>query len=91
MSKLKKGQLSEIKEMYVDIVVDRMSREDLAEYVTETLANRFDRMPQNEFKDHIYEVEDEYLYDELVENVNIDDVNKQYQHFQEIKDNRRLF
>ena len=91
MSKLKKGQLNEIKEMYVDIVVDRMSREDLAEYVTETLANRFDRMPQNEFKDHIYEVEDEYLYDELVENVNIDDVNKQYQHFQEIKDNRRLF
>ena len=85
------AQLDEVKETYVDIVVDRMSREDLAEYVTETLANRFDRMPQNEFKDHIYEVEDEYLYDELVENVNIDDVNKQYQHFQEIKDNRRLF
>ena len=91
MSKLKKGQLSEIKEMYVDIVVDRMSREDLAEYVTQTLLDRFNKMPQNEFKDHIWEVEDEYLYDELVENVNIDDVNKQYQHFQEIKDNRRLF
>ena len=85
------SQLDEIKEQYVEIVVDRMSTEDLVEFVTETLANRFDRMPENEFKDHIYEVEDEYLYDELVENVNIDDVNKQYQHFQEIKDNRRLF
>ena len=56
MSKLISGQLDEIKEMYVDIVVDRMSREDLAEYVTETLANRFDRMPENEFKDHLWEV-----------------------------------
>ena len=91
MSNLIESQLDEIKEIYCDIVVDRMSREDLAEYVLESLANRFDRMPENEFKDHIYEVEDEYLYDELVENVNIDDVNKQYQHFQEIKDNRRLF
>ena len=45
--KLKASQLSEVKETYVDIVVDRMSREDLAEYVTETLANRFDRMPEN--------------------------------------------
>ena len=85
------SQLDEVKETYVDIVVDRMSREDLAEYVTQTLLDRFNKMPQNEFKDHIWEVEDEYLYDELVENVNIDDVNKQYQHFQEIKDNRRLF
>ena len=90
MSNLIESQLDEIKEIYCDIVVDRMSREDLAEFVLETLANRFDRMPENEFKDHIYEVEDEYLYDELVENVNIEDVNKQYQHFQEILDNRRF-
>ena len=60
--KLKASQLSEVKETYVDIVVDRMSREDLAEYVTETLLDRFNKMPQNEFKDHIWEVEDEYLY-----------------------------
>ena len=79
------SQLDEVKEQYVEIVVDRMSTEDLVEFVTETLANRFDRMPENEFKDHIYEVEDEYLFDELVDNVNIEDVNKQYQHLLEIK------
>ena len=84
------SQLDEVKEQYVEIVVDRMSTEDLVEFVTETLANRFDRMPENEFKDHIYEVEDEYLYDELVENVNIEDVNKQWQHFQEIKHDREV-
>tara|TARA_Y100001934_G_scaffold42104_1_gene50646 strand:- start:523 stop:807 length:285 start_codon:yes stop_codon:yes gene_type:complete len=89
MSKLITGQLDEIKEMYCDIVVDRMSREDLAEYVTETLLDRFDRMPQNEFKDHIYEVEDEYLFDELVDNVNIENDTQRYRHLQEVVDERR--
>ena len=89
MSKLSTGQLDEIKETYCDIVVDRMSREDLAEFVTETLANRFDRMPLNEFKDHIYEVEDEYLYDELVDNVNMENDTQRYRHLQEVIDERR--
>ena len=89
MSKLITGQLDEIKEMYCDIVVDRMSREDLAEYVTQTLLDRFDRMPENEFKDHIYEVEDEYLFDELVDNVNIENDTQRYRHLQEVVDERR--
>ena len=89
MSKLITGQLDEIKEMYCDIVVDRMSREDLAEYVTETLLDRFNKMPQNEFKDHIYEVEDEYLFDELVDNVNIENDTQRYRHLQEVIDERR--
>ena len=83
------SQLDEVKEQYVEIVVDRMSTEDLVEFVTETLANRFDRMPENEFKDHIYEVEDEYLYDELVENVSIEDDTQRYRHLQEVVDERR--
>ena len=89
MSKLITGQLDEIKEMYVDIVVDRMSSEDLAEYVTETLLDRFNKMPENEFKDHIYEVEDEYLFDELVDNVNIENDTQRYRHLQEVVDERR--
>ena len=83
------AQLDEVKETYVDIVVDRMSREDLAEYVTQTLLDRFNKMPQNEFKDHIYEVEDEYLYDELVDNVNIENDTQRYRHLQEVIDERR--
>ena len=85
------SQLEEIIEQYVEIVVDRMDTQSLVEYVTEDLTDRYNKMTSNELKEWIYEHEDEYLYDELVENVNIDDVNKQYQHFQEIKDNRRLF
>ena len=83
------SQLDEVKEQYVEIVVDRMSTEDLVEFVTETLSNRFDRMPENEFKDHIYEVEDEYLFDELVDNVNIENDTQRYRHLQEVIDERR--
>ena len=83
------SQLDEVKETYVDIVVDRMSREDLAEYVTQTLLDRFNKMPQNEFKDHIWEVEDEYLYDELVENVNMENDTQRYRHLEEVIDERR--
>ena len=89
MSKLSTGQLDEIKETYVDIVVDRMSSQDMAEFVTETLLNRFNRMPQSEFKDHIWEVEDEYLYDELVDNVNMENDTQRYRHLQEVIDERR--
>ena len=91
MSKLKSSQLSEIKETYVDIVVDRMSREDLAEYVTQTLLDRFNKMPQNEFKDHLWEVEDEYLFDELVDNVNMENDTQRYRHLQEVIDERRTY
>ena len=83
------SQLDEVKEQYVEIVVDRMSTEDLVEFVTETLSNRFDRMPENEFKDHIYEVEDEYLFDELVDNVNMENDTQRYRHLQEVIDERR--
>ena len=87
--KISTSQLDEIKETYVDIVVDRMSREDLAEYVTETLLDRFNKMPQNEFKDHLWEVEDEYLFDELVDNVNMENDTQRYRHLQEVIDERR--
>ena len=84
------SQLEEIIEQYVEIVVDRMDTQSLVEYVTEDLTDRYNKMTSNEVKEWIYEHEDEYLYDELVENVQIEDVNKQWQDFQEIKDNRQI-
>ena len=83
-------QLEEIIEQYVEIVVDRMDTQSLVEYVTEDLTDRYNKMTSNELKEWIYEHEDDELYDELVDNVNIEDVNKQYQHFMEIKDGRQF-
>ena len=84
------SQFDEIIEQYVELVVDRMDTQSLVEYVTEDLTDRYNKMTSNELKEWIYEHEDEYLYDELVENVQIEDVNKQWQDFQEIKDNRQI-
>ena len=84
------SQLDEIIEQYVEIQVDRMDTQSLVEYVTEDLTERYSKMTQNELKEWIYEHEDDSLYDELVENVNIEDVNQQWQHFQEIKHDREV-
>ena len=83
-------QFDELVEQYVEIVVDRMDTQSLVEYVTEDLTDRYSKMTQNELKEWIYEHEDDSLYDELVENVNIEDVNQQYQHFLEIKSDREV-
>ena len=84
------SQLDEIIEQYVEIVVDRFDTQELIDYVTEDLTNRYSKMTQNELKEWIYEHEDDSLYDELVENVNIEDANQQYQDFLEIKSNREV-
>ena len=75
------SQFDEIIEQYVELVVDRMDTQSLVEYVTEDLTDRYSKMTSNELKEWIYEHEDDELYDELVENVNIEDVNQQWQHF----------
>ena len=84
------SQIEEIIESYVEIVVDRFDTQELIDYVTEDLTNRYSKMTTNELKEWIYEHEDDSLYDELVENVNIEDVNQQYQDFLEIKSNREV-
>ena len=84
------SQFDEIIEQYVELVVDRMDTQSLVEYVTEDLTDRYSKMTSNELKEWIYEHEDDELYDELVENVNIEDVNQQYQDFLEIKSNREV-
>jgi len=70
---LTSAQRDELIEQYVDIEVDRMSYEDLAEFVTVTLRNDYDKMSDIEFREYILEFEDEgledNLYDELVDNI----------------------
>ena len=72
--RLNSFQFSEVIEQYVDIVVDRMDTQELLEYVTNDLLNRFDNMSQIELREHIIEMENsgdptDNLYDELAENV----------------------
>ena len=70
---LTSAQKDELIEQYVEIEVDRMSHEELVEFVTETLMNDYDKMSQIELREYILEFEDEgledNLYDELVDNI----------------------
>ena len=70
---LTSAQKDELIEQYVEIEVDRMSHEELVEFVTETLMNDYDKMSQFELREYILEFEngspEDNLYDELVDNV----------------------
>ena len=69
-------QFDELVEQYVEIVLDRMNTDDLIEFVSDSLTNRFGSMEQTELKDYIIEMEHTFdnldsgqeLYDELVDN-----------------------
>ena len=71
---LTSAQKDELIEQYVEIVVDRMTTEELAEFVTETLKNDYDKMSQIDLREYIIEFEnsncpEDNLYDELVDNI----------------------
>ena len=62
-------QHDEVIEQYIDIVVDRMDFDDLVQYVKEDLDNRYSYMNSIEFKEYVEDIEDDDLFEELVDNV----------------------
>ena len=87
--KLSKQQLDEIKENYIEIMVDGMDTKTLVAFVTDTLSEYYAKMTENEVKEDIFNY-DEELFDELVDNVQFTDENEKYQHMVEIKYDRDL-
>ena len=73
MKPLTSLQKREAIDRYCELVVDRMETQDLVEYVTNDLLNRFAEMNSIDFKEYVNEVEegisDDNLFDELVDNV----------------------
>ena len=68
MTKLNDQQIYDIIEQYVEIKIDRMSHQDLVEHVTQDLTDWYSDFTLDELKDTI-DVNDEGLFDELVDNV----------------------
>tara|TARA_B100001250_G_scaffold402596_1_gene415898 strand:+ start:852 stop:1151 length:300 start_codon:yes stop_codon:yes gene_type:complete len=62
-------QHDEVIEQYIDIVIDRMELDDLVQYVREDLDNRYSYMNSIEFKEYVEDMEEDDLFDELVDNV----------------------
>ena len=59
-------QLQELKELYVERMVDNMSTKDLVAYVTDDMTDYVDSLSAVEFFDEAYSYWDDY-FDEIVE------------------------
>ena len=68
MKQLNSQQRDELIEQYVEIVVDNLDRDHLAQIVTDSLTDHYGRVSDSELKE-IESLYDAELYDELVDNV----------------------
>ena len=83
-SGLTSEQRDELIESFVELQIDSMTLEDMVEWITDILVNDYDKLTDSELKERVDCYDDE-LYDELVDNVTIEDSDAKYQHYQEIK------
>jgi len=68
-SGLTSAQKDELIEQYVEIVVDNMDWKTLAQFVTDTLTDDYNKLSDSELKDEIKCTFDDEIYDELVDNI----------------------
>ena len=61
-------QLQELKDLYVERLVDNMTTKDLVRYVTDDMTDYVDKQSPVEFFDDAYSYFDDY-FDELVEDI----------------------
>ena len=69
LENLTEEQLQELKDLYVERLVDNMSTEDLVVYVTDDMTDYVNKQSPVEFFDDAYSYFDDY-FDELVEEIN---------------------
>ena len=81
---------NEVVETYVDITVDRMTTEELVKYVSDDLHRQFTKMTDNDFKEYVFNNDDEHLYEELSDYVTEDDDTTALLMMQEIKYDREV-
>ena len=65
-SNLNAQQFEQLKELYVDTIVDSMSTKDLYEYVANDMADFVDKLTLNELIEEIKYTLDEEFLDEMI-------------------------
>ena len=68
LENLTEEQLQELKDLYVERLVDNMSTKDLVAYVTDDMTDYVNKQSPLEFFDDAYNYFDDY-FDEIVEDV----------------------
>ena len=74
MNNLNSQQKDELIAQYVDLLVDGMSTKDLVAYVTQDLTDFCEKLTDSELKDEISLTMDDEVYEELVENVLVNEL-----------------
>ncbi len=88
-TKLNSLQRDELIEQFVEIQVDSMDMKTLVQIVSENLTDYYEKCSDLELKEEVDNY-DEELWEELVDNVTIEDDNKKRQHLEEIKYDREV-
>ena len=89
MIELNERQREDLTEQFAELVVDQMDIKALMIYAQEQLIDYYNNCSLEELKEEVDNYDDE-LYNELVDNVNIEDDNERRQHWEEIKYDREV-
>ena len=74
---LTNSQRDELIEQYVELMVDGMDMKDLISYVTNDMTEFLEKLSDVELEEEIVLTNEQELYDELVENIQITDLMKE--------------
>ena len=75
--KLTNDQFGELVQQFVEIQVDNMDIRTMEEWITDELIYQYGKLTNEELKERVDCFNDEGLYDELVENIQITDLKKE--------------
>ena len=86
---LNNDQFGELVQQFVELQVDSMDTKTMMEWITDELIFQYGKLTNEELKERVDCYDDE-LFDELVDNVNIEDEDAKLQHLEEIKYDREV-
>ena len=86
---LNNDQQDKLVEQFVELQVDNMDTQTMAEWITDELIFQYGKLTKEELKERV-DCYDDGLFDELVDNVNIEDEDAKLQHLEEIKYDREV-
>ena len=67
--KLTREQFENLKEIWIERIVDNMDVKDLVNYVTQDLEETYQHMPENQVIEEMYSWYDEEFVDDLIDEV----------------------
>ena len=84
---LTSDQRNEIAGQFADLVIDNMDYKTMEQYIYDNMMEYFSKLTVDELEEEVHNHDDE-LWEELVDNVRIDDIQLQRQHLLENPDKK---